>query len=61
MKQSYLLELARYIVLNPVRAQMVKSARDWPWSSYQATAGQISAPDFLQTDWILAAFGKRKR
>jgi REP element-mobilizing transposase RayT len=26
-KQSYLHELARYIVLNPVRAQMVRSAR----------------------------------
>jgi hypothetical protein len=37
-KDSYLLELARYIVLNPVRAQMVRSARDWPWSSYRATA-----------------------
>jgi putative transposase len=60
-KLSYLLELARYIVLNPVRAQMVRSVRDWPWSSYLATAGQISAPEFLQTDWILAAFGKRKR
>lgn len=30
-KESYLLELARYIVLNPVRARMVRSAKDWPW------------------------------
>jgi putative transposase len=36
-KETYLLELARYIVLNPVRARMVYSARDWPWSSYRAT------------------------
>ena len=28
-KDSYLLELARYIALNPVRAQ-VRSAKDWP-------------------------------
>ncbi|WP_459874236.1 transposase, partial [Endothiovibrio diazotrophicus] len=34
-KESYLLELARYIVLNPVRARMVRSAKDWPWSSYR--------------------------
>ena len=34
-KEAYLLELARYIVLNPVRAQMVRSAKDWP-STYQS-------------------------
>lgn len=43
-KESYLLELARYIVLNPVRAKMVSSVVDWPWSSYLATKGQILAP-----------------
>ena len=32
-KDAYLLELARYIVLNPVRAGMVKRVQDWPWSS----------------------------
>ena len=37
-KEAYLLELVRYIVLNPVRAHMVKAAKDWPWSSYRATA-----------------------
>jgi putative transposase len=60
-KQNYLLELARYIVLNPVRAQMVTSAREWPWSSYRATAGQTDGPACLQTDWILATLGKRKQ
>lgn len=59
-KDSYLLELARYVVLNPVRAGMVKSAKDWPWSSYRATAGMASAPPWLQTDWILSAFSRRK-
>ena len=33
-RETYLLELSRYIVLNPVRAEMVRSAKDWPWSSY---------------------------
>lgn len=32
-KESYLLELSKYIVLNPVRAKIVRSAKDWPWSS----------------------------
>jgi REP element-mobilizing transposase RayT len=35
-KELYLLALSRYVVLNPVRAQMVTEAGDWPWSSYRA-------------------------
>jgi REP element-mobilizing transposase RayT len=60
-KESYLLELARYIVLNPVRARMVHSAGDWSWSSYRATAGLMQAPEWLATDWLLAGFGSRRR
>jgi len=59
-KQEYLLELARYIVLNPVRAEMVRSVAQWPWSSYRATAGQVDVPEWLEVNWILAAFGRRK-
>ncbi len=55
-KESHLLEVARYIVLNPVRAKVVRSARDWRWSSYRATAGQVEAPSFLTTEWILSQF-----
>lgn len=60
-KESYLLELSRYIVLNPVRARMVRAAKDWPWSSYQATAGISSAHLCLTTDWLLATFGKQRK
>lgn len=59
-KQAYLLELARYIVLNPVRAGMVRLVEDWPWSSYRAMAGQAKPPDWLRTEWLLATFGGRK-
>jgi len=59
-RESYLLELARYVVLNPLRAKMVKRLEDWPWSSYLATCGQVPAPSWLQTDWILAQFGQRR-
>ena len=45
-KEAYLLELARYIVLNPVRAHTVRRAEDWPWSSYGATA---SSPSHVRT------------
>lgn len=59
-KESYLLELARYIVLNPVRARMVRSANDWPWSNYRATAGHREAPEWLATDPTLSTFGARR-
>jgi hypothetical protein len=59
-KESHLLELARYVVLNPVRARAGRSARDWPWSSYRATAGMVDAPDFLTTSWILAQFHRSR-
>lgn len=45
-KESYLLEVSRYIVLNSVRARMVRSAGDWPWSSDRATAGRVMSPNF---------------
>ncbi|MDD2760755.1 MAG: transposase [Methylomonas sp.] len=56
-KDSYLLELSRYVVLNPVRAQMVKDAGDWPWSSYRATTLQARPLKCLQIDWLLSQFG----
>jgi REP element-mobilizing transposase RayT len=55
-KDSYLLELARYVVLNPVRAGMVAEAGDWPWSSYLAMIGAAPVPDWLQMDWLLRQF-----
>ena len=60
-KDSYLLELCRYIVLNPVRAGIVKHLEDYPWSSFRFTAGRENAPAFLSTDWVLAQFGKNRR
>ncbi len=38
-KDAYLLELNRYIVLNPIRAKMVKSLSKWPWSSWHFMMG----------------------
>ncbi len=60
-RDSYLLELARYVVLNPARAGMVKGAGDWRWSSYLAMVGETPPPDWLQTDWILGQFGAERR
>ena len=52
-KGPHLLELCRYIVLNPVKAGMVKRPEHWLWSSYKATAGMSKADGFLSMDWIL--------
>jgi len=59
-KESYLLEVSRYIVLNPVRAGMVRSAREWPWSSYRAIAGEIRTPNWLTEEAILGIFATRR-
>lgn len=58
-KDAHLLELCRYVVLNPVRAKIVSHPRLWVWSSYRATVGETKAPGWLTTDWILSQFGQR--
>lgn len=59
-KDSYLLELARYVVLNPLRARMVRDVANWRWSSYRAMIGTETAPEWLQTDWILGQFASQR-
>lgn len=56
-KDSYLLELSRYIVLNPVRAQLVPAPGNWKWSSYLSTCGRTPAQKWLKIDKILLNFG----
>ncbi len=59
-KESYLLELARYIVLNQVRAELLRTARECPWSSYRVMAREIKAPNWLTVDTILSQFASRR-
>src|SRR5574340_479344 len=59
-KGSHLLELARHVVLNPVRAGMVHTPDQWPWSSYRATAGLCASPAWLTIDWLLAVFSEHR-
>lgn len=60
-KAVHLLELCRYVVLNPVRAGLVAHPRQWKWSSYRATAGEGEAPVWLTVDWVRGQFGSRHR
>jgi putative transposase len=56
-KESYGLELSRYIVLNPVRAAIVARPEDWMWSSYRARAGLARCPEWLTIDPLFSEFG----
>ncbi|MBL8519542.1 MAG: transposase [Betaproteobacteria bacterium] len=51
-KDAYLLEVVRYVDLNPVRARTVRDPGNWPWSSYRAHAGKAQAPEWLDTDAV---------
>ncbi len=55
-KESHLLEVCRYVVLNPVRARVVERPEQYIWSSFLATMGRGPRPDFLTTDWVLGNF-----
>jgi putative transposase len=59
-KESHLLELCRYVVLNPVRAGMVKEPQKWCWSSYRFTGSVAKKEPYLSTEWILSQFGQTK-
>src|SRR5215813_3960948 len=59
-KESHLLELLRYIVLNPLRAGLVERVGDWKWSSYRATAGLAEVPTWLSVDWTLSQLARRR-
>ena len=59
-KDQHLLELCRYIVLNPIRAGVTKATTDWKWSSYNATAYPANLYTFLTVDWVLGQFADKK-
>jgi hypothetical protein len=56
-KESYLLELSRYIVLNPVRAKLVLTVGEWNWSSFRIALGDVPTPPWFQAAFLLSHFG----
>jgi putative transposase len=54
---DYLYEVTRYVLLNPLRARLVRDPRAWRWSSMGTTVG-FARPRarFLDVDWILGHF-----
>ena len=57
-QDRYGLQLVRYIHLNPVRADLVKSPGAYAFSSHRAYLGREALP-WLTTDWVLGQFGDR--
>jgi putative transposase len=57
-REAHLLELWRYVAMNPVRAGLCTSAEEWPWSSYGAVLGALPSPAFLSAEWVLELFGR---
>jgi putative transposase len=55
-RERYLRRVARYVVLNPVKAGLCGDPGDWRWTTYRATAGLEPAPRWLYMDWIDWAF-----
>jgi REP element-mobilizing transposase RayT len=60
-RDTYYKELSRYIHLNPVRAELVKSPSEYPWSSYRCFIGKDKKPDWLTTELVLGDFGGEGR
>lgn len=58
-RDDYLLELVRYIHLNPVRAGIVKDPDDYPWTSHASYTASKS-PGWLARDAILRQFSRNR-
>jgi putative transposase len=56
-RESYLVPLVRYVVLNPVLAGLAQDPAAWRWSSYRATAGAVPAPALLDLSWMIGPYG----
>ncbi len=49
-RDRHLLEVFRYVALNPVSARLCESPSAWLWSAHSALAGERSAPGWLAVD-----------
>jgi len=59
-EDAYLLELSRYIILNPVRAGMVETPEAYAWSSYRSSVGLAESPPWLASELLMEHFGSEK-
>jgi putative transposase len=53
----HLMELSRYLPLNPVRAGLAAHPEDWRWSSHRCELGIEPSPPWLDTRWLRELHG----
>ncbi len=56
-KDNYLVELSRYVHLNPVRAFIVKRPEEYKWSSYPGYIAKGKEVPWVEYAWVLSKFG----
>jgi putative transposase len=59
--EPHLLELSRYLALNPIRAGLCDRVYDWPWNSYRFVAHRLPAPALVSVERVLGCFGREPR
>jgi len=59
-KDAYLLTLAKYIHLNPVRATLTPSPDDYFWSSHAVYARKTAKGDIVDVGLVLPMFSERE-
>jgi len=57
---TYLMQLTRYTVLNPVRSKLVTHPSHWMWSSFGILIGSVDTPVWHERDIVLALFGNHR-
>jgi REP element-mobilizing transposase RayT len=56
-KDAYLVQLSRYVHLNPFRAKIVERPEQYRWSSYLGYIGKTGECTWVEYFWILSTFG----
>lgn len=59
-EHQYLLNVVRYVVLNPVRAKIVTDPANYRWSSYRSMVGIERVPSLLTTEKVFSQFSKQR-
>lgn len=58
--EEYMLQLARYIHLNPIKAGIVESIENYKWSSLPAYLNLVDTPSWLYKDEVSSYFNANK-
>ena len=60
-RDNYLVQVTKYLALNPVRAGLVATPAAWPWSHHRAMAGIAPPIPFLSREVVLNYFDATSR